>query len=69
MPPWKNFPPCGLPQKQCFSSGFKLVRMSIEDSFEKGHSRLFLRAGGGCQLVKKSLCSSSLVHSANQKVI
>lgn len=34
----EKFPPYGLPQKQCFSSGFKLVRMSIEDSFEKGHT-------------------------------
>lgn len=24
--------------------GFKLVRMSIEDSFEKGHSRLYLES-------------------------
>lgn len=53
--PIEKFPPYGLSQKQCFSSGFKLVRMSIEDSFEKGHRRLYLRAGGGCQLAKKSL--------------
>lgn len=36
--PMEKSPPYGLPQKQCFSSGFKLVRMSIEDSFEKGHT-------------------------------
>lgn len=27
---------------ECFSSGSKQARMSIEDSFEKGHRRLYL---------------------------
>ena len=34
-------PPMIFPT-ECFSSGFKLVRMSIEDSFEKGHRRVYL---------------------------
>lgn len=49
MPPQGKTPPLVF-STECFSSGFKMVRMSFEDSFGKSNRRLCLEqevvAGG-----------------------
>lgn len=54
MPPQGKIPPLVF-STECFSSRFKMVRMSFEDSFEKSNRRLCLEQE--VVAVVRGLCS------------